>query len=107
MKTNFNLIHLLPKVFSFKLKLISTLFLIFILIFTFNFSNAQKKSALDGKWHLEMKHNDLGLSQIIMEFETEEEGFEAYTRKGAVNDILGGWKSLLAKTFTSNFKEEL
>src|SRR5699024_5716413 len=37
-------------------------------------------------------------------FETKDSTFIAYTRKGAAKDILGFWKSTLAKIFTDDFK---
>ncbi len=66
---------------------------------------SEKIADLSGKWQLEMKHEDLGLTRIYMEFEANKDAaFKAYTRKGAVNDILGTGKALLARTFTNSFK---
>lgn len=69
-------------------------------------ARAQKQEVvLEGKWYLEMEHNDIGLSQVVMEFKPDKAGrFEAHTRKGALKDILGGWNALLARTFTNSFK---
>lgn len=96
--------YFLKHVIVSKLNLITIFFFTFFLSYTLH---AQKQGvSLQGKWYIEMEHNDIGLSQIIMEFKEGNTGhFEAYTRKGAVKDILGGWNSLLARTFTNNFKE--
>lgn len=80
------------------------LFTVFIASFTACAQN--RETVLHGKWHLLMEQNDIGLTEIIMEFDTDADGkFEAFTRKGAVNDILGNWDALLARTFTSSFKD--
>ena len=77
-----------------------------LLIFVCADIKAQDKSTeLDGKWYLEMEHNDLGSSRFTMDFESDAGQFEAYSRKGAIKDILGGWKSFLARTMTSSFKK--
>ncbi|KGO84165.1 hypothetical protein Q763_00010 [Flavobacterium beibuense F44-8] len=82
--------------------------LLIILAVIFNTANSRaqlKTDNLSGKWHLEMEHNDLGLSQIIMEFNvTGENNFEGHTRKDALKDILGGAKSMLAKSFNDGLK---
>lgn len=82
--------------------------LLIILAVIFNSANSRaqlKTDNLSGKWHLEMEHNDLGLSQIIMEFNvTGENNFEGHTRKDALKDILGGAKSMLAKSFNDGLK---
>lgn len=82
--------------------------LIFILTIGITIScNAQKQgsfSEIEGKWLIELNSNDIGLAKTIFTFETDESTFNAYTRKKATNDILGFWKSTLAKIFTSDFK---
>lgn len=81
--------------------------LIYIL-FSFSIScNAQQKTkndVLEGKWYLDFQHNDIGFVRTFMDFETDSNSFEAYTRKNADRDILGGWTSMLGRTFTKSFK---
>ncbi len=81
--------------------------IIFLLMFFVSCEvwSQKKATILGGKWFLEMEHKDIGFTQIIMEFKAKENGqFEAHTRKGAVKDILGGWNSMLARTFSKSFK---
>ena len=82
--------------------------LIFILIIGITIScNAQKQNSfsdIEGKWLTELNSNDIGLAKTVFTFEIEDSTFTAHTRKKATNDILGFWKSTLAKIFTSDFK---
>jgi hypothetical protein len=81
---------------------------IFILTIGITIScNAQKQnsfSEIEGKWLTELNSNDIGLAKTIFTFETDDNTFIAYTRKKATNDILGFWKSTLARIFSSDFK---
>lgn len=77
-------------------------------LFIFSVScNAQQKvqnEILEGNWCLDLQHNDIGFVRTFMQFETDGSSFEAYTRKNADRDILGGWTSMLGRTFTKSFK---
>ena len=77
-------------------------------LFIFSVScNAQQKvknEILEGNWYLDLQHNDIGFARTFMYFETDNNSFEAYTRKNADRDILGGWTSMLGRTFTKSFK---
>ncbi len=64
-----------------------------------------KSEPLHGHWSLDFRHNDIGLVRTFMQFETDGSRFEAYTRKNADRDILGGWTSFLGRTFTKSFKK--
>lgn len=59
---------------------------------------------LEGKWYLELEHNDIGFVRTSMTFETDNQTFEAYTRKKADKAILGSWTSFLGRIFTNSFK---
>lgn len=81
-----------------------------LLILFFSYScTAQKSpvsnSQIDGKWLVKLNSNDIGTVNTILEFETDENSFKAWTRKGADRDILGFWKSTLARVFTDDFKK--
>lgn len=82
--------------------------LLLLLSFSFGGCTAQHKSSpfseLNGKWLVELNSKDVGLAQTVFTFETNNNTFVAYTRKGATQDILGFWKSALAKIFTDDFK---
>lgn len=78
-----------------------------LLIFSVS-CNAQPKTkneTLEGKWYLDFQHNDIGFARTFMYFETDSNRFEAYSRKNADRDILGGWTSMLGRTFTKSFKQ--
>ncbi len=85
---------------------------VFFCLFSFIFDvggNAQHSpktpTNLQGKWLVEINSNDIGIVKTIFHFETEEDTFQARTRKNADRAILGFWKSTLARTFTKNFKK--
>lgn len=83
---------------------------ILLLIVLVSFScNAQmtdiSNSQIDGKWLVKLNSNDIGTVNTVLEFETDENSFKAWTRKGADRDILGFWKSTLARVFTDDFKK--
>lgn len=59
---------------------------------------------IDGKWFVNFAHKDIGQTRTLLEFESEGDEFTAYSRKNADRDILGGWKSFLARTFTKSLK---
>lgn len=59
---------------------------------------------LEGGWYVTLQQSDIGLVRTTMEFKTNGQTFEAYTRKNADKVILGGWTSMLGRTFTKNFK---
>ncbi len=60
---------------------------------------------VDGYWNVQLRSNDIGTVNTILEFETSSDGsFKGWTRKSADRDILGFWKSTLARIFTSDFK---
>lgn len=63
-----------------------------------------KNSKLHGQWFVEFTHKDIGKARTIIQFNPGDSTFSAHTRKNADKDIIGVWKSLLAKTFTDNFK---
>lgn len=82
---------------------------IIILTFFTTSCNAQSTSVfhsqVDGKWRIKLNSNDIGTVNTILEFETtNDSSFTAWTRKGADRDILGFWKSTLARIFTKDFK---
>lgn len=83
------------------------LLIAFLTLFIVSCSAQHKvtNETLEGKWFLELEHNDIGLVRTVMNFETDSEKFEAYTRKKADKDILGGWTSMLGRTFTKSFKD--
>jgi hypothetical protein len=71
--------------------------------------NAQTSSIslaeLDGKWSIKLNSSDIGTVNTVFEFESSNDSsFIAWTRKGADRDILGFWKSGLARIFTKDFK---
>ncbi|MDR2979952.1 MAG: hypothetical protein LBV02_05895 [Bacteroidales bacterium] len=78
-----------------------------LLIFSVSCNGQQemKNESLEGDWYLEFQHNDIGFARTFMYFKTEVNSFEAYSRKNADRDILGGWTSMLGRTFTKNFKK--
>ncbi|RYE26253.1 MAG: hypothetical protein EOP51_01105 [Sphingobacteriales bacterium] len=59
---------------------------------------------LQGRWLVELEFASVGKVRTVFTFKTGQNTFEAYTRKNADRDIMGNWKSLLARTFTRNFK---
>jgi hypothetical protein len=62
------------------------------------------KDSLTGKWLLNINSRDIGSFRAFMDFDFTQGNFEAYSRKGFDRKILGFWKSLLARTFTNDFK---
>jgi hypothetical protein len=56
------------------------------------------------KWYIELNSQDIGLVRSFMSFEFKDSSFTAYSRKHALSDILGAWKSGLARLFTNDFK---
>jgi len=83
--------------------------LIILIVFFTTSCNAQNplesNSQIDGKWNINLNSNDIGTVNTILEFETFVDGsFTAWTRKGADRNILGFWKSTLARLFTKDFK---
>jgi len=87
--------------------IIKTNTLLLILFFAFSY-NAQKTSfaysQIEGKWLVKLNSDDIGTVNTVIEFETDESSFKAWTRKGADRDILGFWKSTFARIFTDDFK---
>ncbi|HPU46273.1 MAG TPA: S41 family peptidase [Bacteroidales bacterium] len=82
---------------------------IILTIFFTTSCNAQNpiesNSQIDGKWNIKLNSNDIGTVNTILEFESSIDGsFTAWTRKGADRNILGFWKSTLARVFTKDFK---
>ena len=67
-------------------------------------ANTATVDNLEGIWFVIFEHRDIGYVRTVMNFETDGNEIKAYTRKNADRDILGLWKSLLARTFTSSFK---
>ncbi len=85
------------------------IFTIILLLSGIASCNAQTSSSsnlqVDGKWSIILNSDDIGTVNTILEFETKRDGsFKARTRKGADRDILGFWKSMLARMFTKDFK---
>jgi hypothetical protein len=76
-----------------------------MLLFLIN-GSAQKNLAdkRNGKWFIELQHNDIGMVRTIMQFDYANDKFTACTRKKADKDILGWWTALLGRTFTKSFK---
>ncbi len=58
----------------------------------------------EGQWYIELDHKDIGLTRTTIKLKTNGNTFTAYTRKDADKDILGGWTSLLGRTFTKALK---
>lgn len=83
--------------------------LLLVLVFMCHYScRAQtkiKKEQLDGTWSIELRLNDIGAVRTVLYFDTDRATFEAHTRKNADKDILGGWTSLLGRTFSGSFKD--
>ncbi len=83
---------------------------VFILILTLIFQacNAQvdidQSSVLSGRWLVELESNDIGSVKTIFTFESTDSTFIAYTREGADKEILGFWKSTMARIFTKDFE---
>ena len=91
----------------FLLKLISVFLIVVIVALSVKTCAAQSSTNYDklaGKWNVSLVHNSIGEVQFLMDFKTNEDTFEAYSRKHADRDILGSWKSLMARTFSDNFK---
>lgn len=59
---------------------------------------------IEGQWLVKLNSNDIGTVYTVLNFETDDKTFNAYTRRGADRDILGLWKSSLARIFTNDFK---
>jgi hypothetical protein len=59
---------------------------------------------LTGKWLLKLSSNDVGTVRMVMQFNATDSTFSAATRPNADRDVLGSWKSFLARTFTPDFK---
>ncbi|MGG5506580.1 MULTISPECIES: S41 family peptidase [unclassified Myroides] len=81
-----------------------------VLISVFSFFNCQGKveereDPLGGDWKVEFTHPDIGQVRLILSIAVKENTFQAHTRKGADQIILGRWTSFLGRTFTSSFKE--
>jgi hypothetical protein len=82
--------------------------LFYLILLNPNFCWAQTISGdekLSGKWNINLHHNAVGNAQFLIDFETNQDEFEAHSRKNADRDILGFWTSLLSRTFTKNFKK--
>lgn len=82
---------------------------IFYTLFSLNMTSCQTQSVirnetLQGKWFIDLQQDDIGAVRTFIEFETNNENFEAFTRKKADKDILGGWTAMLGRTFTKSFK---
>lgn len=60
---------------------------------------------IEGKWLVKLNSNDIGTVYTALNFEVDDKSFKAYTRRGADRDILGFWKSSLARVFTNDFKK--
>lgn len=56
---------------------------------------------IEGEWLVKLNSNDIGTVYTVFEFETNKNSFKAYTRRGADRDILGFWKSSLARVNSS------
>lgn len=80
------------------------IFLLFGLAINCYAQDSTDFSDIDGKWLVELNSNDIGLAKTIFTFETDKNTFRAFTRKNATKNILGFWKSSLAKIFTNDFK---
>ena len=82
--------------------------IVLLILFYAYSSNAQKIHStdhqIDGQWIVEFHSADIGVVRTVFDIETKGSSFEAWTRKGATRDILGFWKSMLAKIFTNDFK---
>ena len=78
------------------------------LLLTFSCSSPDAITAtaapLSGRWLLQLSSNDVGTVRMVMRFNATDSTFSAATRPNADRDILGSWKSFLARTFTSDFK---
>ncbi|MCC5916926.1 MAG: S41 family peptidase [Cryomorphaceae bacterium] len=59
---------------------------------------------LEGKWHVNFRHKDIGQARTIIEFNTNSNTFTAHSRKNADRNILGHWTSFLGRIFTKNLK---
>lgn len=59
---------------------------------------------LAGRWNVNLVHDSTGDLQFLMDFKTNNNKFEAYSRRRAAHDILGLWNTLIAQTFSENFK---
>lgn len=55
-------------------------------------------------WTMELSNKDVGLVRLGLTFEFKDSTFIAYTRKGADRDILGFWKSVLARLFSKDLE---
>jgi hypothetical protein len=83
-----------------------TLFLVFILGFGCKAQETSSfSSRIDGNWLIKLNSNDIGTVTSILHLQTDKQSFEGWTRKGADRDILGFWKSTLARLFTDDFKK--
>jgi|SRR5690554_2048243 len=63
-----------------------------------------KPDVLSGNWLIELQSNDIGTVNTILIFESKENSFTGFTRKGADKAILGFWKSGMVRVFTNDFK---
>ena len=90
-----------------KLKL-TYYFSLLILLINLSCKGQQKNNpelSIDGKWQVKLHSRDIGTVNTILHFETPNDStFIAWTRKGADRNILGYWKSSLARMFTKDFK---
>ena len=75
--------------------------LLFSLLFCAVFFAQNPK--IDGKWLINLTHPDIGLVTTVLEFETKENSFYAFSRKDADKLLLGNFKAPLARGM-SNFK---
>lgn len=81
--------------------------ILFISFWSFTSCSARpspKNGILEGQWYIDFTHKDIGVSRTLIRFDTKGNSFTAYTRKNADKDILGGWTSFLARTFTRSLK---
>ncbi len=77
------------------------LFIYLNILFSFVI-NAQN-SKIDGKWLVDFTHPDIGVVKTILEFETKEKTFYAFSRKDADKLLLGKLKAPMIRGM-SNFK---
>jgi len=88
-----------------KFNLSSIILILFISVDCTAQTSTDPYSHVDGTWSVKLNSNDIGTVNTVLEFETtNDSSFKAWTRKGADRDILGFWKSTLARIFTNDFK---
>lgn len=60
---------------------------------------------LQGRWLAQIHTHDLGTVETVFQFQTKDDGkVNAHSREGALADLVGGWKSFLARTFSSGYE---